>query len=260
MDIFKILNPADFSNIGGICSPLLNSKTVSFFNFFRIYKDKTFTCLSNNLEWTDFFFKNELYQYSSFLGGSFEDKPKILFSDNLKMSQPIVAKASQGFKINKTMMMIQPCSKYTDVFFFGSDLTTNTVFENYINNIDFFERFIYFFKDKARDLLKTPRMINIQNTAVAIKNPEPSHTSNMQIKRYYLPGEYGSEYLTAREVQCIYWLAKGKSLEETSIILQISKRTIEQHVANVKRKLGCYKQTAVIYLLMKWGILDLCVA
>ena len=44
--------------------------------------------------------------------------------------------------------------------------------------------------------------------------------------------------LTARERQVLHWIAAGKSHSEVSMILNISERTVEQHVRNAKRKLN----------------------
>jgi DNA-binding CsgD family transcriptional regulator len=48
--------------------------------------------------------------------------------------------------------------------------------------------------------------------------------------------------LTKREWQCLYWLAQGKTLEETAIILGIALRTIKAHVINIKEKFNCSNQ------------------
>ena len=44
--------------------------------------------------------------------------------------------------------------------------------------------------------------------------------------------------LTPREMEILKWAAAGKSEEETSIILGITKRTVEFMMSNVRGKLG----------------------
>lgn len=44
--------------------------------------------------------------------------------------------------------------------------------------------------------------------------------------------------LTARESDVLYWMAEGKQNREIAIILAISLGTVQEHVANVVRKLG----------------------
>jgi len=48
------------------------------------------------------------------------------------------------------------------------------------------------------------------------------------------------QQLSCREKECMYWLHRGKTAEEISILLGISKRTVEKHVMHIKEKFGCY--------------------
>ncbi len=45
--------------------------------------------------------------------------------------------------------------------------------------------------------------------------------------------------LTAREQECLTYLIAGKSAKQTGAILNISQRTVEFHLDNVKVKVGC---------------------
>ena len=47
-----------------------------------------------------------------------------------------------------------------------------------------------------------------------------------------------TEPLTKRELECLKWCAVGKSYWETSVILEISERTVNFHMASVRDKLG----------------------
>ena len=44
--------------------------------------------------------------------------------------------------------------------------------------------------------------------------------------------------LTKRELECLKWCAVGKSYWETSVILEISERTVNFHMASVREKFG----------------------
>ena len=45
------------------------------------------------------------------------------------------------------------------------------------------------------------------------------------------------ELLTRREVETLYWMAAGKSNEDTADILYITKNTVRYHLKNIYRKL-----------------------
>lgn len=46
------------------------------------------------------------------------------------------------------------------------------------------------------------------------------------------------DYLSHREIECLSWLAAGKTLSEAAIILDISERTLRFHIANARNRLG----------------------
>lgn len=48
-----------------------------------------------------------------------------------------------------------------------------------------------------------------------------------------------SDNLTAREKDCLYLYLQGKTSKETASILEISCRTVEWHIENIKSKLNC---------------------
>lgn len=53
--------------------------------------------------------------------------------------------------------------------------------------------------------------------------------------------------LTRREREVAYWLREGKTGPEIAIILGLSQRTIENHVARIYRKLGVHRRTQLIF-------------
>jgi len=67
--------------------------------------------------------------------------------------------------------------------------------------------------------------------------------------------EHGSQsHLSRREVQCLQWLAAGKTFSEAAIILDVSERTLRFHVSNAKQKLGVSTtMQAVVAAALEYG-------
>nr|WP_070959535.1 helix-turn-helix transcriptional regulator [Hyphomonas sp. Mor2] len=60
--------------------------------------------------------------------------------------------------------------------------------------------------------------------------------------------------LSHREVQCLQWLAAGKTLLEAATILDISERTLRFHISNAKEKLGVSTtMQAVVAAALEYG-------
>ncbi|TIV64334.1 MAG: LuxR family transcriptional regulator [Mesorhizobium sp.] len=62
--------------------------------------------------------------------------------------------------------------------------------------------------------------------------------------------------LSAREKECIQWVAKGKSSTDIGVILGISGNTVDFHLKNSMRKLGCGSRTVAVVNALKSGIID----
>jgi DNA-binding CsgD family transcriptional regulator len=62
--------------------------------------------------------------------------------------------------------------------------------------------------------------------------------------------------LTDRELQVLTWVAQGKSAWEIGRILQITKRTVDEHVQNIVRKLGAANRTQAAAMAVRDRIID----
>ncbi len=61
--------------------------------------------------------------------------------------------------------------------------------------------------------------------------------------------------MTPREIQCVYWIAEGKSDWEIGRILQISEETVAWHVQNAKKKLGVSRRAQLPNAAWRRGVL-----
>ena len=60
--------------------------------------------------------------------------------------------------------------------------------------------------------------------------------------------------LSKREIQCLQWLATGKTYSEAAIILDVSERTLRFHVGNARTKLGVSTtMQAVVAAALEYG-------
>ncbi len=65
-------------------------------------------------------------------------------------------------------------------------------------------------------------------------------------KAYPLGEKYGKNYFTRREAQCMMQLLHGKTFKLTAEALNLSPRTVEYYVKNMKDKLGCRTKPQLI--------------
>ena len=52
--------------------------------------------------------------------------------------------------------------------------------------------------------------------------------------------------ISKREAQCLYYMSQGKSVKQISKILNISNRTVESHISNIKVKTGINSKNIIL--------------
>lgn len=63
--------------------------------------------------------------------------------------------------------------------------------------------------------------------------------------------------LTSREIEVLQWVARGKSAWEIGEILEITKRTVDQHVQSTVRKMGAANRIHAVAMAIRDRIIDL---
>lgn len=61
--------------------------------------------------------------------------------------------------------------------------------------------------------------------------------------------------LTAREIEVLQWISRGKTSWEASVILKISERTVKSHLEHAMRKLNVYKRSHAVAKAMSLGMI-----
>ena len=85
---------------------------------------------------------------------------------------------------------------------------------------------------------------------------KPSQDSAKKpIKRYYLGDAFCGTYLTLREAETMTHLLLGKTIRDTAISMQLSPRTAEFYINNIKRKLKCRTKKELINKIMTCNFL-----
>ena len=62
-------------------------------------------------------------------------------------------------------------------------------------------------------------------------------------------------YLSDRQIDCLYWLANGKTIHETAVILDISAHTVRQHLRVIVERLRAVNTVHAVALAAQFGII-----
>lgn len=75
-------------------------------------------------------------------------------------------------------------------------------------------------------------------------------------KNYYLGEKFPGLYLTQREADCMLQMLRGKSIEGIAKAIELSPRTVEFYVKNIKKKLACRTKFELIDMIIDSDFLN----
>lgn len=254
-----------------ICAPLLKVG-IRLFMYMRIYPNTTGFALSSDPAWHQFYLTN-FYQlrYPSSIQFANEIQGKVFFSRELFPNVREFADADEFYDFGNGIGLVKQFNQYKEFCYFAANKQSTYIINYYLNNMEYLEYFISYFKDKAakiiqvaektkvplpKEYLALTKKIENCNDYQQLNKELLSHLSHEKISIFNGKEEV---YFTKKQLAVINWLLHGKSTEEIGIILNLSKRTVEEHISNIKNKLNCYKNTQLIYKLGKLNIFDILV-
>jgi len=93
--------------------------------------------------------------------------------------------------------------------------------------------------------------------SVLAKSDKKLRSTNNDKERSYLVGIFPQEKcLSSRELDCMFYILRGKSAKEIGKILEISHRTVDSYIENIKNKLGQYNRSALVDYGLSEGYLN----
>lgn len=239
------------SDVQAIAQPFFNKFSLAHVNMIRVDNEGCATYLCDNYHWLKNYLENrypeigacennaELGGDGFFLWSSFSD------------DDPVVLDSRRYFNLQYGLTMVQKNIDGTvDYFNYGVTNSNPSEKERLTRMIPEFEKFQQMFYDKGKKLIA-----EASQHAYQLQPLESfSDVVHKPLKRFHLGPAFAYEYLTDKELQCLHWLVKGKSLPEIAKILARSERTAEKHIENVKKKLNCRTQCEIGYIIGKVGI------
>lgn len=244
----------------------LNAIGLSYFTFDRTYQDGSHLRLTNAGRWIEAYYRNELYNVAIF-----EKDPRLFTNGYVFWSwlnrEPIYSAAAK-YNIDHGLTLIQVHDNYSDFFHFGTTCNNYIAAEILIEKLPFLYRFIAYFKQQARHLIaqaeterfKLPvleeKQIHLANLQAERGEGEQALNEWLQkteVTRLYLGDKFDNAYLTRREMD-IFWLLKdGEKPTDIAKRLNLSHRTLETHIKNLKDKLKCSTLFELGFVLGSFG-------
>lgn len=243
-----------------ICRPLERFGITNFI-YAKNYRNGQLVHLSNRGDWLEHFYDKGLYKTGTFQQqNGIYDEGFLLW--NTLSGQYVVKEAEQFFDMKYGIVLIERnCYDHYEFYAFAGSHKTPNLYNLYVNDLDILRRFILYFRDKGDSILQQadkkriclpiaelesaqskPVLSDIEvnnNMIKSIKTMKADFVKETRIQKYHFQAKNLDVYITGRELEIIWCLLNSICLSDISLRLNISKRTVEKHLENLKRKCHC---------------------
>lgn len=234
------------SDIDQIVQPLEQFFGLHSFVYLKIFENGSELRLTNQPSWIKHYFEKQLYAQNVFENPSvLHDKTRLLWSA-LPQHQ-VVLDSARNFNIAHGITFIEPQPDGCEYFFLGATSDNPAAMQYYCNHIDLLERFLLYFKEKAAPIIKSA-----EKSPFSLRGKSEHSldliTSPAVDKEAFLRAidTHQVQIFSQREIDCIKLLISGYTYKMIGIALEISPRTVESHIENIKKKSHCYTKSELI--------------
>jgi LuxR family quorum-sensing system transcriptional regulator SolR len=234
---------------------------INHLNYIQRNYDGTVFYLCSNQNWLMHYLKMGYPSIGAFEQNKTLENFKHVLWSSLDKRDQILIDSKEILDIEHGITILDKLPIGVGFYNFGTNQHSSMLLSKYLNHLDDLHEFIFYFKETALDLLlqasksrfilptDTAEKKLILHTASSTIADEDNTSKKYETKIFVDVEE--KNFLTAKESECVEWYFKGKTSSEIAIIMQISKRTVETHMENVKHKLKCSNMFQLGYAMAK---------
>lgn len=233
-----------------ICRPLFEQFNISHFGYAHIKHDGEMLRLATDTSWTEIYFDNFLYNdpgmYADVNSESIGRK-KIILSGLPKTAHE---KFLYEHNLWNCLAIHENVQQGKNFWFFCSTPNNAFVLNYYLNYPEIFDHFTNYFLNKAQHLMDTTNkkkliktnMVIPQQSLIASQSLDKTRFNEKKRKSFMLR----NVSLSYRELECLSYLFRGRSMKDIAKSINISARTVETHINNLKVKTSLSNKQSLI--------------
>ena len=255
--------------VAKICEPLFNNFGLTVFVYSHFLSDGTYLDICTHTQWQTHYLqkfasKSFVKDYIKRISETdtkyilWDNRPDIPREENF--SQFILDSCSldiwHGFSIYKKH------DNSLEAWHFATTKENYEVINFYLNRLDLLYHFILYFKDQAGkiiDIVDSQKRIYLEDKSSLDSAKEDGQgiakiqnfIDQTVIKRFPLTTERGVVFISKREAECVRHLSSSKTVKEIAKAMDLSPRTVESYLNNIKNKLNCSSKLEIINLFEK---------
>lgn len=230
-----------------IFSKCFESTPIETFCYIRWYTSGKLLYLSNNSVWLKTYLTNRYFNVAEHMN-CYTANDKSGFFTWFNYKADIVFEHAAHVGINGGINFCRLQKNYAETFIFGASDNINhfvdffcreqAVIKNIANN--FSRNFVKHNDTRDNPLIQSSRAI--QEKIHHYYN----HARLVDKQKIYLADNI---YIGKKAFMCLYWTCQGKTADEVALILNVSRRTVEDHFNLMKTKFNCVNKYQLVHKL-----------
>lgn len=247
-----------------ICNPIINLFNINFFSHTRAFHNGTFTSLMTQTELTEYYIKQKFPIRFSQGKGIHLEKGIYVGSCLQDGFDTITLQLRQHFNLDHFIFIIEKQANYEDMYAFAVSPENTQFINQYLNHVDKFNQFLNYYKEKSYPLITKAPLVsygkayfsNCLSSADIInlnQDKLEQYKAAVSLKRWHVNHISGKISLSKRELDCLKLIAKSHTIKEIAKILQLSPRTVETYLNNLKLKLQYERRSQLVEFFHDWN-------
>lgn len=242
------------NDIKSICKPL-ERLGISFFGYIKTFPDGSRIDINTSPELSEFYY----IKSKEYLNNVIENNPKIesgfVLWDYFEYTN-CTQYVRESMNIDHGITLIENNMNSCEFWHFASTRENSKIISYYLNNLDSLKLFTLYFKDKAQNLIikaEKNKIIIMPTDKILVPRERtvPDIKSITRFKEHLLSSSadfdstchvddnYLKQLLSQRELETLFYVLQGKTAKEVARILNLSFRTVEGYIDNIKIKYNC---------------------
>ncbi len=239
-----------------LAAPLMQYLGICSFSYMRIYKDSSYLSLLNgyeefNTKYFETIQKSDPHFIETMQNTTHEEPQFSIWPTDQKKLTPIFS-LLDSYNIWHGFQITYRKENYCEMFSFSFDKQSSDKTAFFLKNIPLFIKFIAFFRTQAGDLIddrdKKKIAVFPQKFCIdPVEINESMHKFLADINKPFLLHDISGNivHLTKRESECFKFFTKNRTSKEIARLLDISPKTVEIYISNIKQKLGIHYKNQI---------------
>lgn len=219
------------SELEEICHPLDQLYNIDYFCHVKLDNKGNFSALGKNPEFVEHYLQEKYYNCDSHLS-EIDQSVEFIIQDAVEhhgKTEQLFADC-KAFGVNHVFTMLFKSENGLDAYHFGSSKENKKLNELYLRNLPLLRQYISYFKERVAS---NKKLLSAYNFKFQIDSESSSYESSLVLndkkadikkfidqvkinKQHILDNK--NNYLTHREIECLYWLHNGKTMDEIATI------------------------------------------